>query len=833
MLLLASMVILFTACGGGGSSGGTAPVNPQPPQITGIDKIKAYADDSTLSAPTVEDYADAGVIGVTEDNVADINAVVADLTAEDVNTPEKIQALADILPVVVKFLDLMKQPSGDDVKVLFTYDGNENRLTEKRERADDFGVWKHESQYSYDFNTNEATETWVKTYVGTNYSSDATGTNIYTFDDKGVVLTIFISSSLGYTIDVVYSYNDQGNIETLSSTTDNGYSSLSTYDNSGNMIEESWEYFDGSSGLTTYTYNSNGVLLASAHTSTSSDGSSSQSSTTYDGNGNIMTSESMWIQSDGSWNKDKSTYDSNGNPLTVLAEDSLGNHSESTYTYDSNGNLLTSNHTSINADGSSYYSRSIYSDSALRESSYKFISTDGSWYGCTSTYDKNGNLIDSDCDSVDLGPIANAGSDLSVYVNQAITITGSGVDSDGTIVSYEWRKGTVIVAATASFEYMPTAVGTDTLTLTVINDDGATVSDNMTVIVTEVPIVVKFRDFMRREGDDIKVSFTYDENGNRLTEEREDISIPYGPIGVVSTEWRYESQYSYDFNTNEATETWIDICCGSKQTGTNIYIFDDNGSVLKFSNASRTDIYTYDNLGNIKTLLHTATYGYSSLITYDNNGNKIEVSSEDRAIDGSGLSTYTYDEKGNILTSEGKYSELSGLSSQSSSIYTYDEKGNILKREDTHTNAFSDGSSSQSSSIYTYDANGNILTRENTSTSSDGSSSQSSFIYTYDSNGDLIADTYTSAYSDGLSSQRSSIYTYDEKGKILTRDDTSTSSDGSSSQGSSIYTYNTNGTLRMYSWLYTRSDGSWEEYIATYDEDGNFIDEKWESGLSQ
>ncbi|WP_415407785.1 PKD domain-containing protein [Sulfurovum sp. CS9] len=84
-------------------------------------------------------------------------------------------------------------------------------------------------------------------------------------------------------------------------------------------------------------------------------------------------------------------------------------------------------------------------------------------------------------------PTADAGPNKTVEVNKPVTITGSGSDTDGTIASYEWKKGTTVVATTASFDYTPTAVGTDTLTLTVTDNDGATGTDSMTVTVTAAP----------------------------------------------------------------------------------------------------------------------------------------------------------------------------------------------------------------------------------------------------------------------------------------------------------------------------------------------------------
>ncbi len=93
------------------------------------------------------------------------------------------------------------------------------------------------------------------------------------------------------------------------------------------------------------------------------------------------------------------------------------------------------------------------------------------------------NVAVSTTPAVNNPPIANAGNDLNVQVGQTITITGSGTDSDGSIVSYVWNYGTTQLATTASFEYTPTTEGTDTLTLTVTDDDGADASDSMDVTI--------------------------------------------------------------------------------------------------------------------------------------------------------------------------------------------------------------------------------------------------------------------------------------------------------------------------------------------------------------
>ncbi|MDQ1325203.1 MAG: hypothetical protein QG564_327, partial [Campylobacterota bacterium] len=78
-------------------------------------------------------------------------------------------------------------------------------------------------------------------------------------------------------------------------------------------------------------------------------------------------------------------------------------------------------------------------------------------------------------------PTADAGIDKTVQVNRSVNIVGSGNDADGTIASYQWKKGSTVLANTASFDYTPTTAGIHTLTLTVTDNEGATDSDTMDV----------------------------------------------------------------------------------------------------------------------------------------------------------------------------------------------------------------------------------------------------------------------------------------------------------------------------------------------------------------
>lgn len=87
------LTIFFTACGG----------NNNTTQNTAIDKLIAYANSNgTSSTPTLQDYLDAGVVGVNDEaKLAEINQVISRLSQEDVDTTKEVQDLANSLIVEV------------------------------------------------------------------------------------------------------------------------------------------------------------------------------------------------------------------------------------------------------------------------------------------------------------------------------------------------------------------------------------------------------------------------------------------------------------------------------------------------------------------------------------------------------------------------------------------------------------------------------------------------------------------------------------------------------------------------------------------------------------
>ena len=86
-------------------------------------------------------------------------------------------------------------------------------------------------------------------------------------------------------------------------------------------------------------------------------------------------------------------------------------------------------------------------------------------------------------------PTATAGPDQTVTDTggdgaEVVILNGSASsDADGSIVGYEWREGTTVVAVGAS-PSVSLAVGTHTLTLRVTDNDGATATDSVVVTVS-------------------------------------------------------------------------------------------------------------------------------------------------------------------------------------------------------------------------------------------------------------------------------------------------------------------------------------------------------------
>ena len=94
-----------------------------------------------------------------------------------------------------------------------------------------------------------------------------------------------------------------------------------------------------------------------------------------------------------------------------------------------------------------------------------------------------------------LSPVANAGPDRTIVDSngdgqELVTLDGgASSDSDGTIASYEWREGEARSSASSATAEVWLAVGTHALTLTVVDNEGATATDSVVVTVNPPPNV--------------------------------------------------------------------------------------------------------------------------------------------------------------------------------------------------------------------------------------------------------------------------------------------------------------------------------------------------------
>jgi len=87
LVLASSIALILSACGGSSSNANTT-------KEQAINHIETYAQNGA-TAPTVQDYTNAGVTGVTTANIANINEIVENLTAPEVDTVEEIQNLVN------------------------------------------------------------------------------------------------------------------------------------------------------------------------------------------------------------------------------------------------------------------------------------------------------------------------------------------------------------------------------------------------------------------------------------------------------------------------------------------------------------------------------------------------------------------------------------------------------------------------------------------------------------------------------------------------------------------------------------------------------------------
>ena len=440
--LVSVVVVLVSACGGGGGSDVSGDTSLPNIKTIAIDKIKAYANDNTQAIPTIQDYKDAGVEGVTLDNIDEANKIVANLTESDVDTPEKIQILLRDNGLTIK----------DTSPPVITLNGANPKTIIEGEAYTDAGataVDDRDGNVSVAISGNVNTNL-VGTYIITYESEDTAGNKASTTRTVNVV-----DASMPDEISPVITLNGENPMSMIEGEIYIEVGATAVDDRDGNVsVEISGSVVEGTIGTYIVTYSAEDIA-----------GNQASETRTV----NVVAPPPSNIAPTSNAGDDKTVEVDNTVTITGSGTDSDG--SITAYEWKKESAVLA---TTASFD---------YTPTTAGTDTLTLKVTDDE--GSTDT-DSMKVTVTSVTPPSNSTPTANAGADKTVEVDNTVTITGSGTDSDGSITAYEWKKESAVLATTASFDYTPTTAGTDTLTLKVTDDEGSTDTDSMKVTVTSV-----------------------------------------------------------------------------------------------------------------------------------------------------------------------------------------------------------------------------------------------------------------------------------------------------------------------------------------------------------
>lgn len=127
-------------------------------------------------------------------------------------------------------------------------------------------------------------------------------------------------------------------------------------------------------------------------------------------------------------------------------------------------------------------------------------------------------------------PLVNAGTDKFATINNPLIITGTAVDSDGTIRSQQWLENSSILSSKKTFTYTPATVGEHILTFKATDNSGASSSDTLKITVNASANLAP----VARAGNDLTV-----EQGTEITF---DASNSSDDKQIIAYKWSDELQ---------------------------------------------------------------------------------------------------------------------------------------------------------------------------------------------------------------------------------------------------------------------------------------------------
>ncbi len=616
-------------------------------------RVFAYGADISTPAPIREEYTE--FINETVDGTLSCvgyRTVVSGLgTAENSYEEYRTDKYGQVTEKRVYFGNT---PSAEGQVTRYTYDVFGRKVTESY--VADNGAELVTASYAYDVfgNTVSVTDVFGNTATA---QYDAIGRRISDTDAKGIV-TEYKYDALDRAIEVRKPLDVNAGVYSISRT---------YYDAAGNVIKtKQSNNADNSAAITyaqkEYVYDSLNRV-----------------SDAYTGGG--------WLHY-GYDVADKVTHIYSGMTAQWTAALSANAYSLVRYEYDSLGNAVKLTDELGNAETYTYDVLGLLTKTVQRNGNY-----------ITYAYDALGNVLTETAHSAAgavLGTVANtydamgrtltrsAGGNTDSYTyakGQVVTaVTGGTVEKtygrNGNVLSYTLKDGTNTLADSASYEY------DNALRLSAVTNYDATSGEAL-----------------------YTVSYTYDENGNRLIEEStagtevyylyNDANLVRSMINYARDAWNdpvITEAYTYGYYTDGNQRMKMDGVSGKKT----VYVYDAAGRLISETESvsgtvTQAYVYTYDASGNRLSLTATGNEAYTVNYTYDKANRLLtEARTENGTTE---TKTYTYDQNGNLLTITSNGTVLES--------YTYDAFGKMVSYTKNGT-----------TTSYTYRPDGLLYTKQ-------------------------------------------------------------------------------------------------------------------------
>jgi len=492
----------------------------------------------------------------------------------------------------------------------------------------------------------------------------------------------------------------------LTSVDGNVYTTTYAYDAFGDKISMT----NALGGVTTWTYDGRGLMLSQ----TTPAGATAPASTTayvYDAFGN----RTQMIEAQGRTEQRTTTYTyDNGNRLTQQTADAVtvttltGATSTvtptQTFVYDNRGNLIKA----TDADGAVTYT---YYDLQNR----KIAQVDALNHLTTWTYDGNGNVLSQT-------RYTNAVSGTPPVGGTAPTVTASGSDRT---VTYGYdgdnRQTSTSVQNVERGSWTGTSWTSTTGTLTTTTTYDADGNVTRTTDGNGNASYAYYDKLGRRiasvDAGGYLTTYTLDAEGNVVSQTQYATAVsgtpPTGgtPPSVATNANDRTTTFTYDHDGQRLTET-----------RGNASVATVNGGSVATATQSVAVTYTYNALGQV-TSKREAT-GDTTAYSYDTLGRLVQVTTANGAANAM-ITQTTYDGLGNVLTTVAGY----GTTYAETTAYAYGAGGRLATQTDAQGFA----------TTYGYDAKGQVTVQSYTRVKSDGSSVQEATLTAYNALGQVAS----------------------------------------------------------------------------------------------